>query len=85
MADGFRLIGRERSIELAPLGGFASLTRRDRDPRNGEGAPEAPLRRSFVESSNYGAQTLFSTLLTEMVPPGPCFQAYQLPFCEMMQ
>jgi hypothetical protein len=35
--------------------------------------------------SGYGEQTFAMTLSTEIVPPGPCFQAYQLPFCETMQ
>ena len=74
----------ERSIELAPEGGFASLGERGvaaRERRRGAGAPLRSSQSIRLDQ----VQTFASTLLTLIRPPGPCFQAYQLPFCEMMQ
>jgi hypothetical protein len=36
-------------------------------------------------AGRYVVQTWFGSALTVRIPPGPFFQAHQLPFCETMQ
>ena len=46
-----------------------------------------PLPSASREKCVYGVvvQTFASVWLTRIVPPGPSFHAYQLPFCETAQ
>ena len=80
-----------KQVEKAQVGRFRqgrlSITRGPgvlHPASNGEGGANAPPSGVAGSFEDY-VQTCVGSALTVRMPPGPFFQANQLPFCETMQ